>query len=70
MIGYIGQNRNDSRLYPNEAVGQEDGQSEVVIRKCEPCIFCGEQDTEYHLGLCMCKHCKRQVAEGFEKGNQ
>jgi len=35
MIGYIGQNREHSRLYPSSAIGQEDGQSEVIIRKVE-----------------------------------
>ena len=35
--------------------------------KPRPCIICGEQKTEFHLGLWMCKRCERSVARGFER---
>ena len=48
MVMYIGQNREDSRLYLEKEIGQEDGQSTVEITQVKAvCNKCGVVYTDH-----------------------
>ncbi len=52
MIGYIGQDRECSKLYPSKEIGQDDGQSEVTIKvRCEVCDSIIPKGTTHHCGI-------------------